>query len=144
MRKWFVYSCPPIDEWRGASTFEAYLEHLSANGEDLDEIEVFVRDFEEASLAVVARTIWEGDGIWRVCSLPELEPWGRTRLIFVVKQRNNGSTFIASEVELPWLAGFYCERARDRAVSLDGVEHFHVARIRRVFRAIVERRQPTN
>lgn len=44
---------------------------------------------------------WEGDGEWKCAPLPTDD--GYCKLMFAVKQSNNGTTFIVSPFDLPWL-----------------------------------------
>lgn len=105
---WHVYECPPVDCWNGAVGVEEYMVLLGERGIVGDnEIEVFVELFEGAVKAVAEMTLWEGDGTWWLSAIPDVERaimW----MMFLIKQQNNGTTFIASMVELPWLEEWRC------------------------------------
>jgi hypothetical protein len=105
----FVYAISPMDwGWGTLPTVEEYLkttieEHrrlLGGVAEPIGEIENFV----DAALTAGREHGWEGDfrsgNEPRVVVLPdENDP----KLALVWKQDNNGATFVASQVALPWL-----------------------------------------
>ncbi len=91
----YVYECGPIDHWQGWTPLPTFL-----RDEFIDPGQV------GRMLQAIARsTRWEGDfragEAPRVSALPVGDP--DCALLLAVKQDNNGTTFIASEVRLPWL-----------------------------------------
>lgn len=100
----FVYELPPIDWWIGwtlAKTIKADRDALEtgANGE-------IVKALRTALKEILERTSWEGDfgeGP-RVIGLPHENEPEFSLLVVGFKQQNNGTTFIWSPVQLPWLA----------------------------------------
>jgi hypothetical protein len=103
----FVYHVSPIDDWEG---WTSLLKLLTTRSEWTGWINPEEIAHRWAVAQQLARQIyWEGDirggffgdnGPW-VCPLP-LGECSNDYLI-AWKQDNNGSTFIASPVELPWL-----------------------------------------
>jgi hypothetical protein len=139
---WHVYECPPIDFWNGAVGVEEYVVLLGERGIDVEEVDELVSLFESAVNALVKLTTWEGDGRWWLSALPDVESrmmW----VMFLVKQQSNGTTFIASMVELPWLSQWRCDRPRPiSAVGSWGAAH--VERVRALAAEVLERRAVTN
>ena len=104
-KKFYIYSLPPIDWWHGFQAVGDYIEHmkseLNAFGDTFNTTR-FISDLMELA-PLFARAGWEGDireGVY-LAGLPTDEP--DTELIFALKQKNNGSTFIASPYRLPWI-----------------------------------------
>lgn len=111
---WHTYSINPIDfHWDRLPTVEetaasigAHNARIRATGDDSDdghEINRFIADWESAQEAARAAG-WEGDfrnppAVFWLPSDSEFD-YG-----FVIKQDNNGTTFVMSPVELPHLAG---------------------------------------
>ena len=115
---------------------------LGERGIDVDEIEVFVELFEGAVKAVAEMTLWEGDGTWSLSAIPDVERaimW----MMFLIKQQNNGTTFIASMVELPWLEEWRCRKPRSEPGD-DSRSAFYIERLRTLSREVIEQRYPTN
>jgi len=98
----FVYMLPPVDFWQGWTP-----EHSWPKADDDPFPEYGVGDEEADDLAVAmklaARCGWEGDGEWRMAGLPRADVAAPTYML-AVKQQNNGTTFVVSPYELPWLA----------------------------------------
>ncbi|PSS59873.1 hypothetical protein C6558_36235 [Ensifer sp. NM-2] len=99
----FVYKLGPIDFWNGwlsAADFVAETENVDANYNE----ETFLPFVEKAQ--DLARGIgWEGDmrsGPF-VSALPNPDSGNLSDFILAWKQDNNGTTFVASPYELPWL-----------------------------------------
>lgn len=99
-RKLYTYSVGPIDIWG-----------LFQNPEDVLEIEetgekILLGEYTEmlaAGMAEATQLGWEGDLVRGplVSILPE--PGSAGLLIIAWKQSNNGSTYVVSRVELPYL-----------------------------------------
>jgi hypothetical protein len=99
----FVYELPPIDFWQGWTPESRWPE-----GEDDPFYEYGLNDEEAAADLALAKGLatrcgWEGDGEWRMAGLPRDDVAAPTYML-AVKQQNNGTTFIISPYELPWLA----------------------------------------
>ena len=118
----FVYHTAPIDFWAGAPDVLTYvnsLKRFNSVRELIDDMEGFMKvpaETEDCSQAEeivellrqalsLAKDIgWEGDfrAPPHICFVPYPDE-ACFKKIFVWKQDNNGSTFIASEIPLPWL-----------------------------------------
>lgn len=101
MPKGFVYALGPIDWWLGWCPFTTLIRAFESDPVSLDLDRVF-------NLVVTAawgftRAGWEGDGRWYLSAVPNDEGGPECDLLLAVKQSNNGSTFVFSEHELPWL-----------------------------------------
>jgi hypothetical protein len=137
---WHVYECPPTDEWEGTAGIEEHITMLGERGEEVGTIESFVLLFEQAVRAVADLTSWEGDGTWMVSALPNAER-REMRPFFLIKQRTNGMTFIASTTELPWLAAYERLPGDDYKPKQHPGAQAHITRIREVERRVIERRR---
>jgi len=106
---YWVYACSPVDRWAGWMTPEEAVEarraELGSFAEDGDR--EFKQTLDTAMNRIAVHLLddfrWEGDGRWLVAVLPDPETCDCT-VMFSVKQSNNGTTFIVSPRELPWLA----------------------------------------
>lgn len=104
----FVYCLPPIDWWPGWITQSEYkAEIIKWHGHDLhvaaDEWDKFL-EFRTQAYALAKKLGWEGD--IRGGDEPDVAPLpAESNCTFMLgwKQDNNGTTFIASPYELPWL-----------------------------------------
>lgn len=136
--RWHVYKCPPIDHWNGAVGIGEYLLLLEHRGQELEEIDCLIDLFESAVNAVASWTSWEGDGEWWLGTLPDVKRammWN----MFLVKQRTEGTTFIASMVELPWLEEWRRHEPRAEPLHKERLAA-HIDRVRELARHIAERR----
>lgn len=108
MRKsYHIYTLGPIDYWEGWQGLDELSERLKLEEKSSREpLNHHANNLHEEWQTVVElirkHTRWEGDGYWRVSSLPNPE-WSCSEFLFSVKQLNNGSVFIASPFPLPWL-----------------------------------------
>lgn len=97
----YVYAGCPIDFWSGWMPEAEYLAALAANEED--QATYYMRL--GAAQVLAKRLGWEGDmrqGPF-VSGLPAPDsPY--SEFLIGWKQSNNGTTFIASPYELPWLS----------------------------------------
>ncbi|QGJ73801.1 hypothetical protein [Sinorhizobium meliloti] len=95
----FVYELAPIDFWNGWQT-EA--EYLPKN--EKEEIDAY-RRFRERAQELAHRAGWEGDVRFGpyVSALPNPETSMPSDFMIAWKQENNGTTYVASPYELPWL-----------------------------------------
>ncbi len=107
MRKLHVYELMSCQDWfDGMQTVGEYLNGSPGPSEEFED-----RCFRLIEMAMMAahgakETFWEGDirskDNVRVFGVPDGD--GGTFLGLVWKQDNNGSSFVASPVGLPWLA----------------------------------------
>ena len=69
---------------------------------NIKELNYFLDNY-HAAKRLASENLWEGDfdGAAHVFALPDGSPY--FQLAFVWKQHNNGSTFVVSPIELPWL-----------------------------------------
>ena len=99
----YVYTPPPIDYWTGWVTVTKAMS--GGHGQDLED-EPYADDELSANLGkakeLAAGCGWEGDGTWRIAGLPPEDVAGPL-YVLAVKQSNNGTTFIITPRELPWL-----------------------------------------
>jgi len=137
---WCAYECPPIDEWEGTIGVEEYLSVLSERGETIQAIEDFVLVFEGGVRVIADLTTWEGDGTWMVSTLPDVVQ-RQMRVMFYIKQRNNGTVFIASTAELPWLARYERKPGDDFQPQIHPSAQASIKRIRQVEREVIDRRR---
>lgn len=111
----YLYECSPIDWWVGWSTYEDILQQIRAEDEYMGSMTNGVRESDHLRfLEATGRALtgfralgWEGDGDIKVTALPSPEPYvngaGIEALVLAVKQGNNGTTYLASQVPMPWL-----------------------------------------
>jgi hypothetical protein len=102
----YVYHCGPIDCWAGWRPLRELLI------QDADGVELpgpqHVQQRWELAQDLAKRIYWEGDvrssegGPWWTPIPWETGDW---EYVIAWKQDNNGSTFVASPVQLPWLVG---------------------------------------
>jgi hypothetical protein len=100
----FVYSVGPIDfGWELLPTVRHFISNFPELDGDCIGFESFLSQWENAKTLARDRG-WEGDFSKdpRVFFLPNPSS-GDFLHGFVWKQKNNGITFIISEVELPWI-----------------------------------------
>ena len=100
--RWWVYEMPPLDWWFAMEPVEDYLSNMFRPDSGCD-AGLVVRDIAEAVGLIAKRTHWECDCCagFAVVGIPngECDP----ALAVCIKQCNNGSTYLACEVELPHL-----------------------------------------
>lgn len=108
-RNWWVYDLQPCDDPVGFVTVEHYTMELAkvqgfANNYALQD---WIEYVASALCAIAQNTCWEGDckggGPW-VSVLPTGKVFEPNHVIITIKQYNNGSTFVASPVQLLHLA----------------------------------------
>ncbi len=92
----WIYECPPQDWWFGSVDLFTYFNDLDPASQN-----EALEDFTASVCAIAKDTSWEGDGMWRVIGIPVGDVTPAT--CFAVKQSNNGTTYFASMVQLPWL-----------------------------------------
>ncbi len=109
--RWWIYSTPPIDWWDGTHSLEDFVAHMARQASDPAVVEAGVhlmtrlvelgRDLADAMSGFKAAG-WEGDVregpfVFSVPAESDMQ-WG-----LVLKQDNNGGTFVASPVPMPHL-----------------------------------------
>lgn len=105
-----VYECSPVDWWAGWMTPQeavaAYRNERASVMGPGESAEDFARRLDTAIERIGIHLLdefgWEGDGQWRVTVLPDPDT-ADCLLMFSVKQDHNGTTFVVSPRDLPWL-----------------------------------------
>ena len=100
--KLFCYHITPIDYWAGAMTREVLLRTMTDNWDSLADVCRRLDTLQSKAEEVFKKLKWEGD----VCNEPyyfAIPNEHDMAIGFIVKQDNNGSTFVASPCELPHL-----------------------------------------
>ena len=109
----FIYAIDPIDNWYGWKPLTEVLNDASAHSDDrsfwLNHKELL--DFWNAAQKFARAQGWEGNirsgfgdsdgGPW-FAPLP-INDSGSTAFVISWKQENDGTTFVASSMPLPWL-----------------------------------------
>jgi hypothetical protein len=100
-----VYQTGPIDWWEPWRLLYPTLAKM-AKGENADTVIEILKDLGLA-FELARKMDWEGDirtgsGGPYITALPNTD--GGIQYVLAWKQDNNGTTFIASPVELPWIA----------------------------------------
>ena len=108
MIKLYTYALGPIDYWEG--WWSSVEDMMTAPYHDVaywgpDTVRERVWAAEDAARAAG----WEGDGKARVTVIPMQDVV--CEIVIAIKQANNGTTFIVSPVEMPWLGKPYGEGA---------------------------------
>ena len=145
-RGWSLYQVPGISCWNGTLELEAHLRALERSGRSTFDIEHIAERFESAARTIADFTAWHGDGAWWVTGLPEADP-PAVFLLFMVQQRRDQLTFVASELPLPWLEECRCPARRlprKRSPELERAVNAHLERVRAVVAEIVAERLRKN
>jgi hypothetical protein len=99
----YVYALSPIDFWEPWRTEDEYLAAISQDSYNGAGWRKAYDAFKDAALKLAQKAGWEGDmrqGPF-IGGLPmDLDD---ARYCLAWKQDNNGTTFVAAPVELPWL-----------------------------------------
>ena len=105
----FIYQTPPQDFWYGMIPLEKILEEKTDDYETqkIDLIKFLMKAARQT--AISKGCDWEGDIRGNDIYLFGMPDPDNCRSIWGIawKQDNNGTTFICSPVELPWLSGDY-------------------------------------
>ncbi|CQR73322.1 hypothetical protein SOV_51050 [Sporomusa ovata DSM 2662] len=104
MKKAFIYTLNPTDYFVGFMTEREALDAEKGDIEDGEEI--LKQKIEIAKKLFREHTCWEGDGEVYISGLPGRNSNNYPEIFVIIKQRNNGSTFLCSPVELPYLEEF--------------------------------------
>jgi len=109
----YFYTLNPIDWFAGFLSVAEYIrqiedeyEECGANPrENVRAIDCFAKWLVETTAKLKGEGCWEGDirDKLYVFALPSGESGDKEPLALIVKQDNNGTTFIASPYELKWL-----------------------------------------
>jgi len=112
----YVYTCTPIDwDWDLLPSLDQILnaehgyyrdsEDDSDDSSDVAKHKQRLReDYRRAELLLSRHSYWEGDvSVARAVMLPYPEEFGFAVGAWVIKQENNGTTFIISRIPMPWL-----------------------------------------
>lgn len=107
MEKTYLYEMPPTDYFFMFKTLDETVESVSKNedfGEEVDGItKILNRVVANAKNCFRKYTHWEGDGTVYILGLPDGDSDVFPNLLVLIKQCNNGTTFLFSPVELPHL-----------------------------------------
>lgn len=105
--KYYVYEMPPTDWFYPFKTLkETLIDIFSCGNDDIyasEMCEKYIEDVKNAKNEFEKRTNWEGDGAIFISGLPTDDGGGFPYTLVMIKQSNNGSTFLCSPVELPFL-----------------------------------------
>lgn len=112
--EFFVYELAPIDWWAGSVSVAEYLffgTTIETGQEDVPLVDEALRYIVRALYAITQKSGWEGDATaLRIGAVPRGDQ--NLHILVLVKQANNGSTFLASPVVLPHLASYETTRYR--------------------------------
>jgi len=107
----FLYECPPLDWFEALKSFEEYLEGIKLQHEGIKsdnvvegEINEAITLLMEACYIAAKNSSWEGDirtGPFVVGLPGDCD----AKILIIFKQDNDGTTFLLSPVELPYLKG---------------------------------------
>lgn len=98
-KRLYVYVLGPIDCWEGWSSHNEMASAANFAVAYWRPDDVKDRFWQAHDTALAAG--WEGDGEPKLTVIPIRDYF--CELVFAFKQKNNGSTFIVSPVEMPWL-----------------------------------------
>ena len=101
----FIYELSPVDYFTGSIPLDKYLNSIKKIDDPYDEHEFTRNQIEQLTAEIEKISSWEGDvmdGVY-LFALPGKNMDSSLALGIVWKQRNNGTTFVVSEMELPWL-----------------------------------------
>ena len=106
----YLYEMPPTDYFFPFKTLDEAIEALEKDPDFSNEskrlIEILMKTVEDAKSYFRKHTTWEGDGIPYVLGLPDGEYDVFPELLIMIKQYNNGITYLYSPVELIHLSKF--------------------------------------
>jgi hypothetical protein len=93
-----------LDWFLGWNDCSDLIDLMAGEPDELEEASLrpWLEAFNTARLAI-KRAGWEGDGRWKFSAVPGDSDDVNTKWVFLVKQDNNGTTWIASPYPLPWL-----------------------------------------
>ena len=101
----FIYELNPVDYFTGSIPLDEYLNSTKEIDDPYGEHEFTKNQIEQLTAEMKNIDSWEGDvmdGVY-LFALPGKNMDTNLALGIVWKQRNNGTTFVVSEMELPWL-----------------------------------------
>lgn len=104
----YYYATGPIDYFAGTVSIEELKKQIIKETLDFQDSDLIfnniIRELEIAKVNIAKYSLWEGDIIEGpfVFAIPDPDIVGM-QYGFVWKQRNNGTTFIASPCAIPWI-----------------------------------------
>ena len=101
----FVYKIPPIDYWDGWLSEDEYLARAKAHKNQLKDD---IRKSKQESLIKAIQELECKGGAYEgyfLSAIPRGDGTNGHGFLLAWKQLENGSTFVASPYELPWLNG---------------------------------------
>lgn len=104
MSSYYRYACPPIDYFDGCMTVEQHFANKTAGDDGQVDLVAIITDLHLLVREMHSMPTWEGDvteGPF-IFSLPDPHR-SIMEIGFVWKQENNGTTFVLSPFQLPWL-----------------------------------------
>jgi len=105
MKKVYIYEMPPIDYFVPFKTLEQIIVDVEKEvySEQVEGTkQTILKLVETAKECFRKYTLWEGDGRVYVSGLPDVD-YANSFYLIMIKQSNNGTTFLYSPVELPHL-----------------------------------------
>lgn len=106
MQKRFIYAMPPTDWFFPFKTLKQVLQEAIEeydNTEDYCSISSILEEVDRAKKDFGKHTNWEGDADIYISGLPSGDGDSCPLILIMMKQSNNGSTFLSSPVPLPHL-----------------------------------------
>lgn len=101
MSKAYVYEMPPTDWFFPFKELDQAI--IDAENENCDMFDIkssILENVENAKTLFREHTLWEGDGEVYISGLPSDDGDSYPLILVVIKQSNNGTTFLCSPVEL--------------------------------------------
>ncbi|MDD3157451.1 hypothetical protein [Anaeromusa sp.] len=105
MSKGFVYELNPTDYFFPFKSFDQAIVDAEIEGGEKFK-DVIITAVDNAKNKFKKHTVWEGDGRFFVSGLPGADSENMPLILVIIKQVNNGTTFLYSPVELPYLEYF--------------------------------------
>lgn len=105
----FVYELPPVDWWYGWSQLDEALPQDNGDPKSHERIRAELKRIREHAFSEFRkRTLWEGDIVTGpvFAGLPPADGNPDCDVMVAIKQRNNGTVFVWSPYELPWLSPY--------------------------------------
>ena len=104
----YVYEMPPTDWFFPFKTLDQVLLNAEAEAESFSANflaikKTILEKVEHAKRLFEKHTLWEGDGDVYISGLPCDSGDSFPLILVIIKQSNNGTTFLYSPVELPYL-----------------------------------------
>jgi hypothetical protein len=101
--KMYIYEMPPVEHFEGMQKTKKVIRKLSKSHDDIDTLTEFLALIKDAMILFRKKTSWEGDVKQSRCfSIPDPDYAG-SKFAIVIKQDNNGTTFLCSPVVIGYL-----------------------------------------